>query len=437
MPSPLCGAPGARRGGPGNCRRLRCPRAVVGLGGVGLDYLAQVAGFPEPDAKLRTEALEAQGGGNCGNALTAASRLGCAARVVSKVGGDGLAQGICRELEGDGVDCSFMEFGPEGEPSPFTYIIVDRAGGTRTCIHTPGVPPDPAALGAERIDRILEGATLVYFDGRLTEVALKLAAAAEARGVPVLVETERLRPNLDRLAMHADVVVTSAHFPTDWTGYAELGDALVEMSGRLPRAKRIITTLGTRGSVLLDLEADGSGGEGEGTALNDAIAALEAQCRAGETGRPFRAASGAEVVPPAVASSAAAQVLTQSAAACSEGARELARVAASTAASMNADSGGSQGYLYGRAPAAERPGRVVGRVYFAGAAGLAPERVEDTTGAGDAFIGSILYALTHGLGPEQSLRLAACVAAVKCTALGARPGLPTAAALPEALLRAA
>ena len=42
--------------------------------------------------------------------------------------------------------------------------------------------PDPAALGPERIDRILEGATLVYFDGRLTEVALKLAAAAEARG---------------------------------------------------------------------------------------------------------------------------------------------------------------------------------------------------------------------------------------------------------------
>ena len=79
----------------------------------------------------------------------------------------------------------------------------------------------------------------------------------------------------------------------------------------------------------------------------------------------------------------------------------------------------------------------MGRVYFAGAAGLAPERVEDTTGAGDAFIGSILYALTHDLGPEQSLRLAACVAAVKCTALGARPGLPTAAALPEALLQAA
>ena len=31
---------------------------VVGLGGVGLDYLAQVAAFPKPDEKLRTEKME-------------------------------------------------------------------------------------------------------------------------------------------------------------------------------------------------------------------------------------------------------------------------------------------------------------------------------------------------------------------------------------------
>lgn len=31
---------------------------VVGLGSVGLDYLAQVARFPKPDEKLRTEKME-------------------------------------------------------------------------------------------------------------------------------------------------------------------------------------------------------------------------------------------------------------------------------------------------------------------------------------------------------------------------------------------
>ena len=31
---------------------------VVGLGSAGLDYLAQVAAFPKPDEKLRTEQME-------------------------------------------------------------------------------------------------------------------------------------------------------------------------------------------------------------------------------------------------------------------------------------------------------------------------------------------------------------------------------------------
>jgi hypothetical protein len=44
----------------------------------------------------------------------------------------------------------------------------------------------------------LEGAAAVYFDGRLTEAALVLAQEARERGVPVLVEAERLRPGGER-----------------------------------------------------------------------------------------------------------------------------------------------------------------------------------------------------------------------------------------------
>ena len=54
------------------------------------------------------------------------------------------------------------------------------AGGTRTCIHTPGEPLDPAelALPCSRIRNVLDGAALVYFDGRLAEAALLLAGLA-------------------------------------------------------------------------------------------------------------------------------------------------------------------------------------------------------------------------------------------------------------------
>ena len=63
------------------------------------------------------------------------------------------------------------------------------------------------------IDAILDNASLVYFDGRLTDCATLLAKAARQRGVPVLVEAERPREGLDELLEQADYLCTSPHFP--------------------------------------------------------------------------------------------------------------------------------------------------------------------------------------------------------------------------------
>lgn len=61
----------------------------------------------------------------------------------------------------------------------------------------------------------------------------------------------------------------------------------------------------------------------------------------------------------------------------------------------------------------------------------------DTTGAGDAFIGSVLYGICCGMSLPAMMRLAAVVAACKCTELGARPGLPNRSQLSNALLETA
>jgi sugar/nucleoside kinase (ribokinase family) len=56
----------------------------------------------------------------------------------------------------------------------------------------------------------------------------------------------------------------------------------------------------------------------------------------------------------------------------------------------------------------------------------APGGCRDTTGAGDAFHGGFLYGLLTGEDLETSLKLGNAVAAIKCSALGARTALPTA-----------
>lgn len=55
----------------------------------------------------------------------------------------------------------------------------------------------------------------------------------------------------------------------------------------------------------------------------------------------------------------------------------------------------------------------------------APGGCKDTTGAGDAFHGGFLYGMLRGDDIETSLRYGNAVAAMKCSALGARSALPT------------
>ncbi|CAG9466024.1 unnamed protein product [Pedinophyceae sp. YPF-701] len=404
---------------------------VVGVGGCGVDYLASVACYPKPDEKLRTQALEVQGGGNCGNALTAAARLGLAPYVLSQVGGDSLGDGIAAELESEGVNTAGLLREP-GFPSPFTYIIVDREGGTRTCIHTPGPVLAPEAVDRAQVRQIVGGSKVVYFDGRLTEAAIvvraepcgaRVAEIAAEVGVPILVEAERLRPNLDVLMGFADYLFTSENYPQDLTGLDSLGDAILVLLSAHPKARFVLTTLGKRGSVLVE-RCDASGAGDEST-LDDVVAALREEldggAGAGGGAGCVRDGGAVEVRAGGVVSTSGPVRLVPSARGDAEAkaraAAAAARAAASNARPGEADSG------YGSGGDAEAV-PVTARVYVAGAASIVRGDVLDTTGAGDAFMGSTLYGLAKGLPRDAMMRLGAVVAATKCTKLGARPGLP-------------
>jgi sugar/nucleoside kinase (ribokinase family) len=72
--------------------------------------------------------------------------------------------------------------------------------------------------------------------------------------------------------------------------------------------------------------------------------------------------------------------------------------------------------------------------YLESSAFTAPGGCRDTTGAGDAFRGGFLYGLLTGEEIETSMKFGNAVAAMKCSKLGARPGLPTKQQLEEFLM---
>ncbi|KHN48957.1 hypothetical protein glysoja_025334, partial [Glycine soja] len=65
-----------------------------------------------------------------------------------------------------------------------------------------------------------------------------------------------------------------------------------------------------------------------------------------------------------------------------------------------------------------------GKLYVETAESIPPLELVDTTGAGDAFIGAVIYAICAKITPETMISFAANVAGAKCRDLGARSGLP-------------
>ncbi|XP_004152009.1 ribokinase isoform X1 [Cucumis sativus] len=344
-------------------------RVVLGVGSVAVDFLAAVASYPNPDDKIRTTSLKVQGGGNVGNALTSAARLGLTPRIISKVADDSQGRSIIEELEADGVDTSFLVVS-EGGISPFTYIIVDNKTHTRTCIHTPGSPPMvPDDLSRSSLLSALDGAKIVYSDIRLHETALLVAQEAARQNIPMLIDAERKREGLDDLLAFASYVVCSTSFPQEWTEAPSIPSALVSMLVRLPKLRFVIVTLGENGCIMLERSTDEKYDQMEEFEVDSLLEVVKSR-------------RNENINVPTSVSSPVAKLRAQGI------------------------------------------GTVCGRLLLGTAEKIPESEIVDTTGAGDAFIGAVLYALCANMPPEKLLPFSAQVAAGCCRALGARSGLP-------------
>eukprot|EP01018_Ginkgo_biloba_P019848 Gb_29403 [translate_table: standard] len=344
-------------------------RIVVGCGGLSIDYLAYVRAFPQPDEKIRTTDLQVQGGGNTGNALTASARLGLSPRLISKVANDSPGRTILAELEADGIDTSYIVVS-EGGNSNFTYVIVDAQKKTRTCIFSPGSPSMKLEdLPPSMLSLALNKARIVYFDGRLPEIALTVAKEAIRRELPIFVDAERKREGLDELLSMANYVVCSVKFPQAWTEAPSIASALLSMALKLPRLKFVIVTLGESGCIMLEKSIQGNI-EGELSDINILLRSLKKKVEKTNSTLPIAVSS--------------------------------------ETASLEAPG----------------IGKINGRLLVGTAETIPPSELVDTTGAGDAFSGAILYALCARMQPEKMLPFAARVAAAGCRSLGAKPGLP-------------
>ncbi|KAJ7977142.1 Ribokinase, Carbohydrate kinase PfkB, Ribokinase-like protein [Quillaja saponaria] len=226
----------------------------------------------------------------------------------------------------------------------------------------------PEDISQSSLLSALDGARIVYFDGRFTETALVIAQEAVRKNIPILIDAERPREGLDDLLKLAHYVVCSAKFPQAWSGESSVPKALLSIILRLPNVKFVIATFGEDGCIMLERSVN----EAPQTKEVDIESLLESlEMRKDDS---------------------------------------LAMPTCVSSPELNLR--------------AEGIGTVYGRLYIGTAEKIPPRELVDTTGAGDAFIGAVLYAICADVSPEKMLPFAAHVAAAKCRAVGARSGLP-------------
>ncbi|KAL0907449.1 hypothetical protein M5K25_021861 [Dendrobium thyrsiflorum] len=365
-------------------------RIVVGFGMVSVDYVAIVDAFPKPDEKVRGRSLQVFGGGNAANALTCASRLGLTPKLITKVGDDSLGQSALAELEADGVDTSLVKIS-DGGTSTSTYVIVDKQMKTRTCIYTLGVPAMvPDDLPKTKLLSALNEAKLAYFDGRSTKPALVVAqeeienkraintmldsidvdrdeldsdgkllnrsvvtkaitkllhVQAARMSIPILVEAERKKAGLGSLLDLATYIICSEKFPQAWTSVSSIPKALVSILLKYPNVKFVIATLGEKGCVMIDRRTCGEDPHLDAIDVDSLTESLKRRIDENVTTPTF--------------------------------------VASESSVKLRANGIGT----------------LFGKLLLGTAEKVPPSEILDTTGAGDAFIGAVLY----GMPPEKML----------------------------------
>ena len=182
-------------------------KAILGVGAAALDIVSEVASYPEEDAEVRALAQSRRLGGNTANTLSVLSQLGHACAWCGTLGDDPASEEILAALRGQGIDTNPARRLSSGQ-APLSCVTLSRATGSRTIVHYRELPELTAADFAQVP---LAGFDWLHFEGRHpAETALMLRDAALRRpDLPISLEVEKSRPDIDRLLAGPRVLIFS------------------------------------------------------------------------------------------------------------------------------------------------------------------------------------------------------------------------------------
>lgn len=214
---------------------------VVGVGIASLDMIGVAAGEPRLGSKQALARWIEMGGGPVATALTAMARLGARVAMAGAVGDDSYGGRILAGLAEAGVDVAGVQV-RRGD-SHIAFVLAEPGRDRRTVFwHN-----DRAVYAGLRLDReqIISARALIL-DSHMPEAALQAARWMQATGGLTMIDAERVRDGVVDLLPLCDLIVVSANFGREATGFEEPWEAARALHSRYDRLA--LVTCGAEGS---------------------------------------------------------------------------------------------------------------------------------------------------------------------------------------------
>jgi sulfofructose kinase len=201
---------------------------ILGLGGVAVDDLLYVDGYPPPDAKARVVRRERQCGGLTATALVAAARLGAACAYAGVLGKDELSAFTLDCMRRERIDVSPTRLTSTARPIHST-IVVDQIRGTRNIFfdidQVVGAGPGPSSA-------LVSSCRVLFVDNLGVCGMVKAARVARRRGLPVVGDFENdEHPQFPELMSLTDHLIVSREFAARLTGRESPEAAVSRLAG--------------------------------------------------------------------------------------------------------------------------------------------------------------------------------------------------------------
>lgn len=186
----------------------------------------RVEAFPAPGSKVQASEFIITSGGQAGNAAVAVARLGGKCSYIGALGDrdDDVANTIVKTFAGENIDVSRALRVP-GARSSASLILIDAAGekmiATRRDTGLTKAGPDDADAAVAAVDAVL-------LDNRYANITLPICRAAQARGIPRVLDLDKAAPPDDLLVAGSTHVIASAEAMRESTGLQDHDAALLK-----------------------------------------------------------------------------------------------------------------------------------------------------------------------------------------------------------------